>query len=482
MPRLSAVMFALACLVAGCVPATSDATPGSSSAPSPAPSGSATDGAVPIVIDADLDHSDIAAILVLLRDPRVDVRAIAIDGTGLVHCQGGLLVTRYLLEQMGVPGIPFGCGRQRGGDDATPFPDEWRATADGGYGLDIAPRVETEFPPDAVTVIREAVDESAMPVTIVALGPLTNLEDAFDADPSLPARIARIHAMLGTIDAPGNVFVNGHSAIDGLEWNAFADPSAVQAVFAADVPIDLIPLDATDDVPVPTDLADRFAADHAAAGADLMYELLLRNPSRMAPDQGQQLWDELAALSVSDPGLVTWAESTVSAREDGRIVLDPGGRTIRYAAAADRPAVEGSLLTALRRGGPRLTPFELGGTIAVTWTGTACTTTVEGDRPGVYTLSFSGPAGPPSGVYIAGVQAPRTWPDLVDFITTVDVSSGATPPGWIVQGGQAVDEQGTGSLVGATAQLAVGIYGPVCVTGVWPDLVFTPGEPFAVGG
>ena len=226
MPRISAIVFAIACLVAGCVPATSDATPGPSSTPSPAPSGSTTARAVPIVIDADLDHSDIAAILVLLRDPRVDVRAIAIDGTGLVHCQGGEVVVRYLLEQMGVPGIPFGCGRQRGGDDATPFPDDWRATADGGYGLDIAPRVETEFPPDAVTVIRNAIDSSPKPITIVALGPLTNLEDALIADPSLPARIARIHAMLGTIDALGNVFVNGHSAIDGLEWNAFADPSA----------------------------------------------------------------------------------------------------------------------------------------------------------------------------------------------------------------------------------------------------------------
>ena len=146
-----------------------------------------------------------------------------------------------------------------------------------GYGLDIRPAVETEFPPDAVDLIRDAVDSRPGDVTLVTLGPLTNLEDAFAADPTLPDRIAGIHAMLGSIDTPGNVYIDGLSG-GGVEWNAFADPSAVQAVFATDVPISIVPLDATDDVPVPADLAERLASDHAAAGADLAYELLLPQP------------------------------------------------------------------------------------------------------------------------------------------------------------------------------------------------------------
>ena len=90
--------------------------------------------------------------------------------------------------------------------------------------------------------------------------------------------------MLGHVDAPGNVFVDGLDGDDPLEWNAYADPSAVAAVFATDVPIDLVPLDATDDVPVPADLPKRLAEDHAAAGADLLHELLLRHPD--APRRG----------------------------------------------------------------------------------------------------------------------------------------------------------------------------------------------------
>ena len=91
-----------------------------------------------------------------------------------------------------------------------------------------------------------------MPRRIVTLGPLTNLEDAFAADETLADRLAGVHAMLGTIDAPGNVFVNGLDGKDPFEWNAYADPSAVSAVLASDVPISIVPLDATEDVPVPS--------------------------------------------------------------------------------------------------------------------------------------------------------------------------------------------------------------------------------------
>lgn len=61
-----------------------------------------------------MDHSDIAAIAILLRDPAVDVRAITISGTGLVHCAGGLRVTRYLLDELREEQIPFACGREDG--------------------------------------------------------------------------------------------------------------------------------------------------------------------------------------------------------------------------------------------------------------------------------------------------------------------------------------------------------------------------------
>jgi inosine-uridine nucleoside N-ribohydrolase len=469
--------FALvACLAAALLAACGPSTEGSPAIRT----GEPPTERIPVIVDADFDLSSLAAIAVLLRDPAVDVRAITIAGTGIVHCQAGRLMTRYVLDEFDASDIPFGCGREAGGTDAHPFPDEWRARADDAYGLDIPPQAESGVPLDAVDVIRKAVDDSPSAPTIVTLGPLTNLEDAFAADETLPDRLAGVHAMLGTIDAPGNVFVNGLDGDDPLEWNAYADPSAMSAVLASDVPVSIVSLDATDDVPVPTDLTDRLKTDHQAAGADLVYELLVRNPDRLRSDLGQQLWDELAALAITDPDLVSWQDETVTAGPDGRLIRDEAGRNLRYTGSADRPAVESALLEALRRGEPRATPFSLAGSIVVTFDGTRCAVGGTSDGPGAHELTFTGPAGEPSGVTAVGIRPPHTWAEVTALLPTFDAQ--AAPPDWIVEGPSALDEDGAGTPVTSTGTLEEDLAGIVCLTGQWPTPTFIPGTSFQVGG
>jgi inosine-uridine nucleoside N-ribohydrolase len=446
----------------------------------PAPrSGEPPTSRIPIIVDADFDHSDIAAILILLRDPAVEVRAITIAGTGLVHCQAGRLLTRYLIDELGSPDIPFGCGREDGGPDAHPFPDDWRLRADEAFGLNIPPQAEAGLPRDAVEVITSTVESSPSAPTIVTLGPLTNLEDALAADATLVDRVAGIHAMLGTIDAPGNVFVDGLGAGDPLEWNAYADPSAVAAVFATDVPISIVPLDATDDVPVPVDLAHRLADDHQAGGADLMYESLIRNPGRMRAEDGQQLWDELAALTFSDPDLAAWEDAAVIAEVDGRLTRDEAGRIVRFAASADRAAVETALLTALRRGEPRATPFRLAGSLEASFDGATCSLRGTSDETGLHVIEYTGMAGTSSGVVIAGVRPPFQWSQLEILLPSFDPA--APPPDWVVEGPVADDQAGTGEPVTGAGDLDEGTYGPVCFTGTWPNLAYVAGTPFQAG-
>ena len=470
--RLISAIAALAVVAAAC----SSTTQGSP----PTRTGEPPTERIPVIVDADFDASDIAAIAILLRDPAVDVRAITITGTGLAHCQAGRLMTRYLIDELGAGDIPFGCGRESGGTDAHPFPDAWRAAADEAFGLDIPPQAEPGTPRDAVDVIRTAVDDSPSAPTIVTLGPLTNLEDAFAADDTLADRLAGVHAMLGTVEAPGNVMVNGMTADDPLEWNAYADPSAVSAVFASDVPVSVIPLDATDDVPVPPDLATRLESDHKAGGADLVYELLIRYPDRLRPELGQQLWDELAALALTDPDLVGWEDTTVTVGPDGRLVQDEAGKTLRFAASADRAAVETALLDALRRGEPRATPFSLAGSIAVRFDGTTCAVSGTSDQPGVHELRYQGPAGTPSAATVAAIRAPHRWDDVLALLGTLDVQ--APPPDWLVEGPEAQDADGTGDPIVTAGPLDEEVAGVVCITGTWPDLRFVPGRPFQVGG
>jgi pyrimidine-specific ribonucleoside hydrolase len=468
---LAALITAIAVVAVACSP--------SSEAETPRPTGEAAPEGQPVIIDTDVAPDDIAALLVMLRDPALDVRAITIAGTGVAHCQGGRLVVRHILDELERTDIPFGCGRVSAGPDARPFPEDWRGGADAGYGA-ARPRVETGIPLDAAELLVRAVDESPSAPTLVTLGPLTNVEDAMALDPSFPDRIAGIHAMLGTVDAPGNVVVDDLTPADPLEWNAIADPSAMSVVFDTEVPITLVPLDATDDVPMPADFADRLAEDHAAAGADILNEFIVRNPGRF-DDPNVHLWDQTAALALTDPGLVTWEEANLAVGPRGELVRDDeAGRPVKFATAADAPAVEAALLDALRRGGPRATPFVKGGRLSVTWDGTSCDLATESATPGSYDLVFQGVSGPPSGVMIAGVQSPQTWADLEAFAETIDVSQEVTPPDWLMLAGQVSDDTGSGGLKAGLADLRAGTFGPVCYEGDWPDLRFVVGVPFEV--
>jgi inosine-uridine nucleoside N-ribohydrolase len=433
-----------------------------------------------VIVDADMDISDLFAIAVLLRDPALDIRAIAIDGTGLVRCAGGRRVTRYLLEQLGRDDVPFACGRETPGPNGRSFPDEWRAQADAAYGLDVDPVPTSGVPENATDLIARAIAGSPAPPTIVALGPWTNLADAFAADESLVARVARIHAMAGAIDAPGNVLVDGLAEGDRLEWNVAADADAFAAVMALDVPVDLVPLDATDDVPVPPDLLERLEEDNGAAGANLAYELLVLFPERLSLPGGQ-LWDELAALAVSDDTLVTWEEAAVRVTEAGRIDRDAGGRPIRYAAAAHREAVEAALLAGLRRGGPRADPFAFLGEITVTWDGVSCA--MHGSTPteaGTYRAHLVNETSAPAVLTIVRVQSPHAWEELTALLAEYDFEHGGEPPDWIVPISSL--EAGAGARGTGQAHLEPGQTGALCLAGEWPEISFVSAAPFEVGG
>jgi hypothetical protein len=105
----------------------------------------------------------------------------------------------------------------------------------------------------------------------------------------------------------------------------------------------------------------------------------------------------------------------------------------------------------------------------------------EGLTPGVAGLTFDNGTGDPAGVQIVGVREPHIWQDLVDLLPTLDPESEtAGLPDWVIDAGGASDEEGTGGTIAASVVLEAGTYGPVCLTGIWPDLVSRPGQPFIV--
>ncbi|MFC7504144.1 nucleoside hydrolase [Nocardioides sp. GCM10030258] len=463
--------------------------PDAPTAQRPAADGSSTSrDPLPVVVDTDLGADDLLALLVLLRDPAVDVRGIAISGTGLVQCEQGEQNLARLLAVLDRTDVPFGCGREKPGPHGRSFPVEWRRASDAMNGVDL-PEVEDPVEdlvarPDAVAVLAQAV--SAGPATVLALGPWTNLADLLAADPAALEQVTGILSMAGTIEAPGNLEVAPTTSSDHVEWNAGADSDAFAAVLGSGVPVTLVPLDATRHVPVPEDVLALLGADHEAAGADIAYEMYLRAPALAGP--GNYWFDPVAAVALTDPDLLTWEQFTVSVTLDGpaagRISRDPSGRPVRVATRADGDGVVEATLAGLRRGAPRPGGVVANGSLEVSFDGTTCSLgTPLPTTAGIVSLTLRNSWEGPTGLFVVGVGDGHTWDDVVAHVQSADFTDpGNVPPAWIRQpGGEAPFADGRGDAT-SLAVLPSGTVGVLCAAGEFPQLRFVDGGTFVLGG
>ncbi len=303
-----------------------------------------------VVVDTDLDLSDIAALAALLREPKVEVVAVTLtpNGTGPWDCDTLLRLGDWVLNRMSRTDVPLACGRARDDPGALTFPADWHVGAARVWGLDLPPmRPDADATTPAALISRSA-EASPEPILVVALGPWTNLMDAFTADPTLVGQVSAVHAMVGVVDVEGNVQVGSVTFADRLEWNAALDREAFRAVFATSVALRLVPLDATQDVPVPADLRSRLQAAQSAPGAALVADLLDRSPERIS-GEGQELWDELAALAVTRPEVVRWETRRLTVASNTRLDSQDSGRPVMLAVKGHADAALAALIDALSR-------------------------------------------------------------------------------------------------------------------------------------
>lgn len=482
--------LALAALLCACAPNASSSPQDSGvSLGSSAPQGSggptssdALGSPIRLVVDTDVAPDDVTAIASLLRDPDVELLAITVTGTGEAHCPGGMFVVRSILTMLDEE-IPVTCGRLEPYGDAEAFPEAWRSGADSGGGLDLVSPAfapDQRAAPDLLVELANAEAASGGRLTILTLGPVTNLASAVELDPAFAAKVRAV-SMLGAVAVDGNV-----QTVEGVaptaEWNAHADPTAVRMVLDAGFDLRLIPLDATNSVPLTNELFASLEADHAAGPADLVYELWAKNPYML--DSGFYLWDPLAAAAARDAAIVSTRAATLrvvegAGPEGGRLVEDPAGAAVTIATGADRERFEALLLDRLRIGPPRENAFAPRGTVSVTAREDGCEAALEPSGLPAGSLRLVGHNATDGEVVIFLFELGNaTWADVEAFVEDLsNLTEERQPP---VRGIASVAPSPGGEQTGY-ADAQPGQLGVACVPGPFGSKPVALAGPFPVG-
>ena len=304
------------------------------------------DGRTPVVVDVDMGGDDLMALLYVLQQADMSVRAVTVTGTGLAHCPAGGAIARAVLDHLGYPEIPVACGPAEPLEGANAFPEAWRTGAD-GLGTQLGLDVPESVPTGAIDLLIETIEQSNEPVRLLALRPLTNVALAIEKSPEVVENLADIVIMGGAVDVSGSV-----DPSFAAEWNIWADPVAANRVLQSGVPVTLVPLDATNMVPATRSFYVALAEQKATPEAELVYGFFTANPFNLEGG-AYFFWDPLAAMIMVDPSVGQYETRRLEVDEQsGATVQAADGAEIRVAVGADRQRFEEGLLTALNGGIP----------------------------------------------------------------------------------------------------------------------------------
>jgi len=284
-----------------------------------------------VILDTDIgtDVDDCLALAFLLGSPEFRLEAIttvygnvalrarmcrkllALRGRDDVPVHEGVRQPLMSLEPVYWPGHE-GKGLLDAEDDPTDASDEHAAAHAAGHAVD---------------VLIDRVMAAPGEITVLAVGPLTNIAAAIIREPSFTRSVARLTIMGGHISThtrPGPL----------AEHNIKCDPEAAHVVFSSGAPIDLIPLDVTLRATI-----DAAGVERIRSGGTPYYDAIADQVALYPPftERGERtfLHDPLAAASLLRPDHLAWHDLAVQVELSGRLTR---AMTIATAPGEGRPA------------------------------------------------------------------------------------------------------------------------------------------------
>lgn len=273
-----------------------------------------------LLIDSDPGIDDALALFLALASPDVQVEAVT-TVSGNVHVDFTTRNALALLELAGRPDILVARGSDRplvrqpviadyvhgqNGLGGVMLPDPQRQAASNG----------------AVDVIIQKILEAPGEITLVAIGPLTNLALAVRREPRIAQAVREVMIMGGALRVPGNV-------TPASEFNIFADPHAAHIVLHAGWPVRLVSLDTTNRAAMQREQFTTLAASGHPVTQCMkrMADYLLDEFGKARGITAFHMHDPLCLAAAIQPDLIGWKAAYVDVELNGTLTL---GETVAY--------------------------------------------------------------------------------------------------------------------------------------------------------
>lgn len=276
-----------------------------------------------VIIDTDPGVDDAFALLLAMRSPELKIEGIT-PVAGNVPLDLTLPNALRMVEIAGREDIPVAAGAR------SPLLRRLvtAAYAHGENGLGGAVFPEPKLKPiadPAPVLIQHVVRKYPREVTLVTLGPLTNVATALDSDPELAGMISGVVMMGGSL--------SGGNITPAAEFNIYVDPEAARIVFQSGIPITMVGLDVTRR----TSLTDEHFKTLAAVQNPVSQAAakIARNAIDHTRSQGflvgPNMHDSLAVAAFLDPSLLKWKDYYVDIETLGELTA---GQTLGYSPSA----------------------------------------------------------------------------------------------------------------------------------------------------
>lgn len=253
----------------------------------------------PVMIDTDPGVDDFIAILMAIRSSELDLLGLTTVG-GNTSLENATLNALRTVEIEGRPDIPVAIGAAAGRTRPFEYADHFHGETGLAMALPVPGVEPLEIP--AVAWLAQTLAQHSNAITLLPVGPVTNIARLIEEHPEAANQIDRMIVMGGAVDCPGN-------ATDYAEFNTWNDPEAAEIVFGAGIETTLIGLDVCNQVAFTREII----SDGDGPGRLMMDAWFAEHPD----SEEFHLCDPLAIAVAIDPTLVRTESISVAVDTSG---------------------------------------------------------------------------------------------------------------------------------------------------------------------